>query len=151
MGQMCGLPKRCDRELGKMLTFVGAAKVNTAEMYFHRARDSNLTNCLDLNTPWYADYAFRCQHMGKHRGARHAALDGSWCRGSLDQLLATHAAHLRAHVPDQPISRGRSLEHLGDIFSDASELAAAGWAGTSTYGPKGTTRWRSDRADGLPE
>ena len=68
--------------------------------------------------------------MGENRGARHAALDGSWRRGGLEQLLTARAAHLRAHMPDQLVSRGESLEHLGDIFSDASKLATTGRAGT---------------------
>jgi len=65
------------------------------------------------------------QHSGEQARARDDTIEGTRGRSGLDDLLAAAAAQLRAHMAQHFEARRHIIEHLGDIFAELGQLAAA--------------------------
>ena len=66
-----------------------------------------------------------CDHMGQRTGAGNALIYRSRRRRSLHDRAATCAAELGTNVTDHYEACRHVLEHLGNIFAQLSQLAAA--------------------------
>jgi len=65
------------------------------------------------------------QHMREQTRSRQSAIDRPrWC-GCLHDAVASIAAQLRTHMPDDLEAGPHVLQHLGDVFAELAEPATA--------------------------
>jgi hypothetical protein len=108
-----------------------ASSVPARPRHGRRSRSGD-TAANDRRT-WRPEWATRMgdQNVGEQAGGRASAADRQRRYRRLGDRLAGAAGEFRPHVADHAERRRPVVQHLGDVFAEFAELAAAARAGAS--------------------